>query len=77
MNEKRTFQKKKGCRYCIDNEVVIDYKDRYTYQYFLTERFKLVPRRVSGLCAGHQRVLSRAVKRARHVALVPYSTSQS
>lgn len=74
--EKHSFQRRKGCRFCIEREITIDYKDKYTLQPFVSERFKIVPRRISGLCAGHQRELTRAIKRARHIAILPYSTAQ-
>lgn len=74
--EKRSFQKRKGCRFCADSNIIIDYKDRYVYQPFVTERFKIVPRRISGNCAAHQRELTTAIKRARHIAFIPYTTAQ-
>jgi small subunit ribosomal protein S18 len=74
--EKRSFQKRKGCRFCADTALMIDFKDKYLLQPFVTERFKIVPRRISGNCASHQRKLSVAVKRARHIALLPYTTAQ-
>jgi small subunit ribosomal protein S18 len=74
--ERRSFQKRKGCRFCIDPMLMIDYKDKYLLQPFVTERFKIVPRRISGNCAAHQRRVTTAVKRARHIALLPYSTAQ-
>lgn len=74
--EKRSFQKRKGCRFCAEPALMIDYKDKYLLQPFVTERFKIVPRRISGNCAGHQRKLTTAVKRARHVAILAYTTAQ-
>jgi small subunit ribosomal protein S18 len=74
--EKRSFQKRRGCRFCADANLSIDYKDKYGLMPFVTERFKIVPRRISGNCASHQRHLTIAVKRARHVALIPYTTAQ-
>jgi small subunit ribosomal protein S18 len=52
--------------------MVIDYKDPKTLRYFITERGKIIPRRISGTCAKHQRSLTRAIKRARTIALLPY-----
>lgn len=75
-SEKRSFQKRKGCRFCAEPALMIDYKDKYLLQPFVTERFKIVPRRISGNCAGHQRKLTTAVKRARHVAILAYTTAQ-
>ena len=74
--EKRSFQRRRGCRFCAEPGYYIDYKDRYVFQHFMTERFKIVPRRISGNCALHQRELARAMKRARSVSIIPYTTAQ-
>lgn len=74
--EKRSFQRRKGCRFCAEPALLIDYKDKYILQPFVTERFKIVPRRISGNCATHQRSVTIAVKRARHLAMIPYTTAQ-
>ena len=74
--QKRSFQKRKGCRFCAEPGLMIDYKDKYLLQPFVTERYKIVPRRISGNCAGHQRKLTTAVKRARHIAVLSYTTAQ-
>jgi small subunit ribosomal protein S18 len=71
---RRTFHRRKVCRFCVDSELRIDYKDPKTLRYFVTERGKIVPRRISGNCAKHQRVLTLAIKRARQVALLPFTT---
>lgn len=68
--------RRKVCRFCADREAVIDYKDTRTLTSFITDRGKIVPSRISGNCARHQRRLRVAIKRARTVALVPYSASQ-
>jgi len=68
--------RRKVCRFCADKEAVIDYKDTRTLSNFITDRGKMVPSRISGNCARHQRRLRTAIKRARTVALVPYSASQ-
>lgn len=60
------------CSFCENKVPRIDYKDEKGLQRFLTERGKILPRRVSGLCAKHQRQLSTAIKRARTLALLPY-----
>lgn len=70
---RRSFQRKKVCRFCTD-KTRLDYKDLRTLRHFITERGKIVPRRISGTCAKHQRDVSTAVKRARNMALVPYTT---
>ncbi len=72
--KRRTFQRRKVCRFCVDSELKIDYKDAKTLRYFITERGKIVPRRISGNCAKHQRVLTTAIKRGRQIALLPYTT---
>ena len=74
--EKRTFQRKKGCRFCSETFFAIDYKNKFLLNQFLTERFKIVPRRISGNCAKHQRELAKAIKRSRHVAIISYSSAQ-
>ncbi|WP_305044761.1 30S ribosomal protein S18 [Geoalkalibacter sp.] len=74
---KRRFGRRKVCRFCADKEVQIDYKKTDTLRAFVSERGKIVPRRITGTCAPHQRVLTEAIKRARMVALLPYSSSHS
>ena len=69
---KRIFHKKKLCRFCADSKIVIDYKDAKTLMPFVTERGKIIPSRISGTCAKHQRKLSLAIKRARTIAIMPY-----
>jgi len=70
--DRRSFHRKKVCRFCNDNEYILDYKDIRMMQSFLTEHGKFVARRVSGTCAGHQRELTSALKRARQLALIGY-----
>ena len=65
-------RKKKVCAFCADNVDFIDYKDTQRLRKFVSERAKILPRRISGTCAKHQRQLTVAIKRARHVALLPY-----
>ncbi len=71
--EKRSFQRRKICRFCSDKTPCIDFKDAGLLKNFVTERGKIVPRRISGNCAGHQRELSVAIKRARNIALISFS----
>lgn len=66
------IKKRKICRFCEDGEIYIDYKDDKNLMRFTTEQGKIIPRRTSGNCAHHQRMLKRAIKRARHLALMPY-----
>ncbi len=70
--KKRVFHRRKVCRFCADQSLVIDYKDPRSLKYFTTERGKIIPRRISGACAKHQRSLTHAIKRARTIALLPY-----
>ena len=64
--------RRKVCKFCADKNASIDYKDIHTLEKFVTERGKIMPRRMSGMCAKHQRDLAIAIKRARIVALMPY-----
>ena len=66
--------RRKVCAFCADNIEMIDYKDTQRLRRYLSERGKIVPRRVTGTCARHQRQLTTAIKRARHLALLPYVT---
>ncbi len=64
--------RKKVCQFCADKNAVIDYKDAAKLRKYITERGKILPRRMSGACAKHQREVAVAIKRARHVAILPY-----
>ena len=66
--------RKKGCSFRVDRAEVIDYKDVAKLRRFISERGKILPRRVTGTCAYHQRALTVAIKRARHLALLPYTS---
>jgi len=66
------MKKKKICRFCEERVLFVDYKDEKRLQRFTTEQGKIIPRRTSGTCAKHQRQLVKAIKRARHLALIPY-----
>jgi small subunit ribosomal protein S18 len=70
--KKRIFPRRKICRFCADSTMVIDYKDSKTLKHFISERGKIIPRRITGNCAKHQRELTVAIKRARQIALLPY-----
>src|SRR3954469_7672171 len=72
---KRGFARRKICRFCADKNVPIDYKDPQTLKYFITDRGKIVPRRISGNCAKHQRKVALAIKRARMIALMPFTVT--
>ena len=73
---RRRFTRRKGCRFCID-KTKIDYKDTKSLRYFVSERGKIVPRRISGNCAEHQRKVTEAIKRARNIALMPFTAGHS
>lgn len=64
--------RKKVCQFCVDRATFIDYKDVAKLRKCMTERSKILPRRVTGCCAYHQRELTTAIKRARQIALIPY-----
>lgn len=68
----RPRKRRKVCSFCVDKITMIDYKDTAKLRRFLSERGKILPRRTTGTCAAHQRQLTTAIKRARHVALLPY-----
>jgi small subunit ribosomal protein S18 len=68
------FRRRKFCKFCADTSLTIDYKDPETLRHYVTERYKIVPARVTGTCARHQRALTTAVKRARVLALLPFTT---
>ena len=65
--------KKKVCAFCADKNLVIDYKDAEKLRKYVSEKGKILPRRVTGLCAKHQREVTVAIKRARHIGLLPYT----
>ena len=69
---RRVFRKK-ACKFCLDKIETVDYKDSARLLKFVTEKGKIVPRRISGNCAWHQRILTRAIKRARQIALMPFT----
>lgn len=71
--KKSGFLRKRVCRFCVDKVEAVDYKDINRLIKFVTERGKIVPSRVSGTCAKHQRKLAQAIKRARYLALLPYT----
>jgi small subunit ribosomal protein S18 len=67
--------RRRGCIFCSDDAPAIDYKDPQALRYFVTERGKIVPRRISGCCAKHQRELTLAIKRSRNIALLPFTSN--
>ncbi|HSB14555.1 MAG TPA: 30S ribosomal protein S18 [Bryobacteraceae bacterium] len=74
VGRKQYFRRKKVCRFCVDKIDDIDYKDVKLLSGFVSERGKITPRRISGVCTPHQRRLSEAVKQARNIALLPFTT---
>ncbi len=73
MARDRRRGRKRVCSFCVDKIDVIDYKDTNRLRRYVTERGKILPRRISGNCANHQRQLTTAIKRARVMALMPYT----
>lgn len=72
INKKRGRRKKRVCAFCAEKVNSVDYKDLGRLRKYVSERGKILPRRITGNCAKHQRILTVAIKRARHVALMPY-----
>ena len=75
-SRRKFFHKRKVCRFCGDSTLKIDYKTPEVLRNFITERGKILPRRISGTCAKHQRELTVAIKRARNLALLPFVASE-
>ena len=73
--KKQYFRRKKVCRFCVEKIDDINYKDVRMLLSFISERGKITPRRISGVCAPHQRRLAVAIKQARNIALIPFSTA--
>lgn len=72
--KERKIFRKKVCKFCGENVKAIDYKDAIRLAKFITERGKIIPSRISGNCAKHQRMLAKAVKKARLAAFIPYTS---
>jgi len=73
--KKKPFMRRKVCRFCTDKNLDIDYKNPKILRYFITERGKIIPRRISGNCAKHQRQVTVAIKRGRNIAILPFTTA--
>jgi small subunit ribosomal protein S18 len=71
-NRAKPRKRRKVCQFCVDKATHVDYKDTARLRKYLSERGKILPRRTTGTCAQHQRELTEAIKRARHIALLPY-----
>ena len=65
-------KRRKVCQFCVDKMTHVDYKDTARLRKYMSERGKILPRRTTGTCAQHQRTLTEAIKRSRHIALLPY-----
>ncbi len=74
---RRSFHRKKVCRFCTDQDVVLDYKDVRLMQSFIMDNGKIIPRRITGNCASHQRKTTMALKRARNLALIGFVSSSA
>ena len=72
---RKKMSRRRACKFCTDENLVIDYKNAGLLKYFITDRGKLVPRRLTGNCAKHQRAIARAVARARMIALMPFAVT--
>ena len=73
--KKQYFRRKKVCRFCVEKIDDINYKDVRMLSSFISERGKIVPRRISGVCTPHQKRLAEAIKQARNIALIPFATA--
>ena len=72
---KQYFRRRKVCKFCVEKINFIDYKDMRLIGQFVSERGKILPRRLTGTCSPHQRALARAIKRARNIALLPFASA--
>jgi small subunit ribosomal protein S18 len=70
--QEQQLKKRRSCRFCDNDETYIDYKDERRLSRFVSEQGKIIPKRITGNCAKHQRQLVQAIKRARHLALIPF-----
>ena len=75
--DRRVYHRRKVCRFCTDSSIKMSYKDVDTLRYFVTERGKIIPRRITGNCALHQRALTVEIKRARNIALLPFMVTEN
>jgi small subunit ribosomal protein S18 len=73
--KKQYFRRKKVCRFCVEKIDDINYKDVRMLSSFISERGKIVPRRISGVCTPHQKRLAEAIKQARNIALIPFASA--
>jgi small subunit ribosomal protein S18 len=76
MRKQRFFRRRKVCHFCVDKVEHIDYKNVRSLKRYITERGKILPSRISGNCARHQRKLTAAIKKARNIALLPFTVER-
>ena len=77
LKKRRSFRRQKVCKYCVDKIDAVDFKDIKRLRNFITDRGKIIPRRISGNCALHQRQLATAIRRARSIAMLPFAADLS
>ena len=77
LKNRRTFRRQKVCKFCLDKVIQLDFKDVKRLRGFVSDRGKIIPRRISGNCAYHQRQLTTAIKRARSIALLAFAAESS
>jgi small subunit ribosomal protein S18 len=77
LKKRRSFRRQKVCKYCVDKIDAVDFKDIKRLRSFITDRGKIIPRRISGNCALHQRQLATAIRRARSIAMLPFAAELS
>lgn len=77
LKKRRSFRRQKVCKYCVDKIDAVDFKDAKRLRNFMTDRGKIIPRRISGNCALHQRQLATAIRRARSIAMLPFTADLS
>lgn len=77
LKKRRSFRRQKVCKYCVDKIEAVDFKDIKRLRNFITDRGKIIPRRISGNCALHQRQLATAIRRARSIAMLPFAAELS
>ncbi|MBI2902427.1 MAG: 30S ribosomal protein S18 [Candidatus Methylomirabilis oxyfera] len=77
LKKRRSFRRQKVCKYCVDKIDAIDFKDIKRLRNFISDRGKIIPRRISGNCALHQRQLATAIRRARSIAMLPFAADLS
>jgi small subunit ribosomal protein S18 len=75
LKKRRTYRRQKVCKFCLDKVILVDFKDVKRLRGFVSDRGKIIPRRISGNCAKHQRKVALHIKRARMIALMPFTVT--